>query len=79
MVIFTGVTRGASLDVSPAAHELLEALGTSWIEALDTDGAYDTPPPGPYVTAEQRLLEVFSLHDDVQGAFMQSLIPTSRL
>ena len=79
MVIFTGGMRGASLDVCPAAHELLESLGTRWIEELDADGACDIPPPGPYVAAERRLLEVFRLHDDVQGAFMQSLVPTSRL
>ena len=78
-VIFTGLTGGTSLDISPAAHKLLESLGTSWIEVYDTDGADDTPPPGPYVAAEQHLLEVFRLHDDVQGAFMHSLVPASDL
>ena len=77
VVIFTGLTDGTSLDISPAAHKLLVSLGTSWIEVYDTDGAYDTPPPGPDVTAEQHLLEVF--HDDVQGAFMHSLVPASNL
>ena len=79
VVIFTGVTSGTSLDIAPPAHKLLESLGTIWIEVHDADGAYDMPPPGPYVTIEQHLREVFRLHDDVQGAFMHSLIPASQL
>ena len=76
VVIFTGVTNG---DISRAARKLLESLGTNWIETLDSDGADDIPPPGPYVTAGQHLLEVFRLYNDVQGAFMHGLIPASHL
>ena len=74
-VIFTGLTDGTCVDISPAAHQLLESLGNSWIETLDTNDIDKTPPPGPYVTAGQHLLEVFRLYDDVQGAFMNGLIP----
>lgn len=75
-VIFTGVTSGTSLDISPAANKLLKSLGNNWVDTLDIDGADDIPPPGPYVTARQHLLEVFRLYDDVQGAFMNVLTPT---
>ena len=75
-VIFTGVTNG---HISQAARKLLESLGNSWIETIDTGGADDIPPPGPYVTAEQHLLEVFRLYNDGQGAFMHGLIPASHL
>ena len=76
VVIFTGVTNG---HISRAARKLLESLGTSWIETIDTDGTDDIPPPGPYITAGQHLLEVFRLYNDVQGAFMHGLIPASHL
>ena len=76
VVIFTGVT---NRDISQAAHKLLKSLGNSWVDTVDTDGADDIPPPGPYVTAGQHLLEVFRLYNDVQGAFMHGLIPASHL
>ena len=75
-VIFSGVTSGSSLDISPAANELLESLGTSWIEILDANDGDDTPLPGPYVTAGHHLLEIFRLYDDLQGAFMNGFIST---
>ena len=78
-VIFSGVTRGSSLDISPEANELLESLGTSWIEILDVNDGEDTPLPGPYVTAGHHLLEIFRLYDDLQGAFMNGFISTPYL
>ena len=75
-VIFTAVTGGTSVTISPAANKLLESLGTCWVETLDTDSKDDTPPPGPYVAAGQQLSEIFRLYDDFQGAFMNGLIPT---
>lgn len=74
-VIFIGVPSGTSPDISPAAYKLLESLGSRCVEPFDTDGADETPPPGPYVTAEQYLLEIFRIYDDVQGAFMNGIIP----
>lgn len=74
-VIFTGVTSGTSLDISPEAELLLKSLGMSWHEEFDVDAADNTPLPGPYVVAEQHLLEIFRLYTDSQGAFMNSLIP----
>lgn len=76
-VIFTGVASGASLDISPAANQLLASLGTSWIESFDMDDEDDIPPPGPYFTAGHHLLAIFRVYDDVQGAFMIGLIPTA--
>ena len=73
-VIFSG--SGSSLDISPAANELLESLGTSWIEILDVKDGDDTPLPGSYVTAGHNLLEIFRLYDDLQGAFMNGFIST---
>ena len=73
-VIFTAVTGRKSVTISPAAKNLLESLGTCWVQMLDTDGKDDTPPPGPYVAAGQQLSEVFRLYDDVQGAFMNGII-----
>lgn len=78
-VIFTGLTNGTCVDVSPAANQLLESLGNSWIETLDTNDIDKIPPPGPYVTAGQHLLEIFRLYDDVQGAFMNGIIPQRHL
>ena len=75
-VIFTSVTGGTSVTIFPAAKKLLESLGTCWVEMLDTDSKDDTPPPGPYVAAGQQLSEIFRLYDDVQGAFVNGLIPT---
>ena len=75
-VIFSGVTNGSSLEISPAAKELLESLGNSWIEILDVNDGDDTPSPGPYVTAGHHLLEIFRLYDDLQGAFMNGFIST---
>ena len=75
-VIFTAVTGGTSVTISPAAYKLLESLGTCWVETLDTDSKDDVPPPGPYVAAGQQLSEIFRLYDDFQGAFMNGLIPT---
>ena len=76
-VIFTGLTSGTSLDISRAARQLLEWLGTSWVEAYDHEAQDEIPPPGPYFTAEQHLLEIFKLYNDVQGAFINGLMPTS--
>ena len=73
-VIFTRVTSEARLEVSPAATKLLESLGNRWVQTFDTHDEDDAPPPGPYVTNEHHLLEVFRLYDDVQGAFMNGLI-----
>ena len=78
-VIFTGVTSGTYVDVSPAAYLLLKSLGNSWIETLDIDDIDQIPPPGPYVAAEQHLLEIFRLYDDIQGAFMNGIIPARHL
>ena len=76
-VIFSGVTSGSSLDIAPAANELLESLGTSWIEILDVNDGDDTPSPGPYVTDRHDLLEIFRLYDDLQGAFTNGSISTA--
>lgn len=73
-VIFTGVASEASLKVSPAATKLLKSLGNSWVQTFDTHDQDDAPPPGPYVTDKNNLLEVFRLYDDIQGAFMNGLI-----
>ena len=75
-VIFSGVTSGSSLDISPGANELLESLGTSWVEIFDVNDGDDSPLPGPYVTAGNHLLEIFRLYDDLQGAFMNGFIST---
>ena len=78
-VIFTGMMSGKCVDVSPAANQLLESLGNSWIETLDTDNIDEIPPPAPYVTAGRHLLEIFRLYDDNQGAFMNGLVPARDL
>ena len=75
-VIFSGVTSGSNPDISPVANELLESLGTSWIEIRDVNEGDDTPLPGPYVAAEHHLLEIFRLYDDHQGAFMTGFTST---
>ena len=75
-VVFSGVTSGSSLEISPAANELLESLGTGWVEILDVNDGDDIPLPGPYVTAGNHLLEIFRLYDDLQGAFMNGFIST---
>ena len=74
-VISTGVTSETSLDIPPAVYKLLESLGTSWVEPLDTDGVDEIPPSAPHVTAGQYLLQFFRIYDDVQGAFIDGIIP----
>ena len=73
--VFFTVADGRYPYKSPAAHQLLESLGTKWAEILDTGDEDDFPPPGPYVAARQHLLEVFKLNDDLQGAFINGLVP----
>lgn len=74
-VIFSELTKGSSLGISPAANNLLESLGTCWIGTYDVNDG-DDPLPGPYVTDGHHLLEIFRLYDDLQGAFMNSFIST---
>ena len=72
-VIFTEVDAG--FEVTPEAIELLKSLETTWIEVLEYGTTKDTPAPGPYITYEGQLLEVFRLYDDTQGAFVTSVVP----
>ena len=72
-VIFTNVDAG--FEVTPEATELLKSLGTTWVEVLNNGNTKDTPAPGPYITYEGQLLEVFRLYDDTQGAFVTSVVP----
>ena len=77
-IMFTEAAKGKSLDISPGAHKLLKSLGTAWIEVVETpdaDVTGATPLPGPYLTHGGHLLEIFRLYDDVQGAFITSLVP----
>ena len=77
VVIFIGVKVGARVDISPAACQLLDELGNRWHRTFEMDVIDEAPPPGPYLAAGQSLLEIFRLYDDVQGAFINGLIPTS--
>lgn len=72
-VIFTEVDAG--FEVTPEAIDLLKSLGTTWVEVLEYGATKDTPAPGPYITYERQLLEVFRLYDDTQGAFVTSVVP----
>ncbi|KAL9631985.1 MAG: hypothetical protein Q9164_005592 [Protoblastenia rupestris] len=81
-VIFTRVKSppsSPSLDISPSAYKLLESLGTKWLETIDNGFADDLPSAGPYFVARHKLREIVRLYDDVQGAFIQSLIPLPQL
>ncbi len=71
-VIFIG--NESTIDFSHDASDLLKSPGTTWIEFWNANSAGDAPPPGPYLTFEQHLLEVFRLYDDIQGAFMSGIV-----
>ena len=70
-VMFTGSSK---VQVTPEAIEMLHSAGTSWIEVVDANTP-STPPPGPYYVLGERMLDIWELHDDSQGAFLTSLIP----
>lgn len=73
-IIFVGAEDDAEIQIAPDARQMLEDMGTSWIETLN--GMYESEEfkPGPYVVLQHELLEIFRLHDDVQSAFMSSVI-----
>lgn len=73
-VIFTGGTE--SLQVSPEASDHLASLGTVWTE-IENDETVDRPSPGPYLASERQLWEARRLYDDMQGAFMTGIIPST--
>ena len=77
-VIFTRVKQppsSSSLDISPSARRLLRSLGTMWLDTIESNFVDDLPLPGPYLVVRRELREIVRLHDDVQGAFIQSLMP----
>ena len=76
-VIFTGV--GTKFSISREANDFLESKGTNWIEISDAETVDVNLPSGCYLTSGQQLLEIFALHDDVQGAFMAALISGTEL
>lgn len=73
-VTFTGGT--GSLQVSPKASEHLASLGTVWTE-IENDETVETPSPGPYLVSGWQLWEARRLYDDMQGAFMTGIIPST--
>ena len=77
-VIFSRVKyppSSSSLDISPSARRLLKSLGTMWLDTIESSLVDELPLPGPYIVVRRELREILRLHDDVQGAFIQSLMP----
>lgn len=66
------------VEITPGAQELLKSRGTKWIYVLDPRKAGTLPRPGPYIGSEQRLLEIWRLYDDTNGAFLTSLVPNPK-
>ena len=73
-VIFMGARDNAESQITPDARQMLESMGTNWIETPEAMNGREVPKPGPYLATQQDLLEIFRLYDDVQGAFMSSVI-----
>ena len=63
---------GVDLEITEAARQLLRSKGTTWIETVGTS---DDLRPGPYVARQGSLTPVWRLYDDVQGAFLHSILP----
>ena len=76
-VIFTGAVEG-HVKITRGARKLLRSLGNEWIHIIDIENVEATPKPGPYIASKQWLFEVWKLYDDVQGAFLASLIVDSK-
>lgn len=72
-VIFTCAAKD-DIEITPDADGLLKSLGTRWTDIRDVGSGDTIPPAGPYVAYRQRLLEVWKLYADVQGAFMASIM-----
>ncbi|KIX10283.1 uncharacterized protein Z518_01365 [Rhinocladiella mackenziei CBS 650.93] len=64
--------------ISPDALALLKLWGNEWCEALDGENEKSLPAPGVYFASRNRLLPVYKLYDDHQGAFLTSLIPSAQ-
>lgn len=73
-VIFVGGEDNAEIQIAPDAHQLLDGMGTSWIETLTGVNEGGQLKQGSYLALQQELLEIFRLYDDVQNAFMSSVI-----
>ena len=72
-VLFTGSPHVA---ITSGANDFLHSLGVSWIEIHILEASLvPAPLPGPYYVVNQQISEIWRLYNDVQGAFLTSLIP----
>jgi hypothetical protein len=71
-VIFTGPPK---TEVTPGAYQLLQSLGTTWIEVADTAHPASSAPPGIYHVIGKQLHYIWKLYEDSRGAFLTALVP----
>ncbi|KAF4628721.1 hypothetical protein G7Y89_g9427 [Cudoniella acicularis] len=71
-IIFTGSPK---VEFAPRAYELLQSLGTRWIEVADTANSASNSPPGLYYVIDKQLHDIWKLYEDSRGAFLTALVP----
>lgn len=65
----------ASKAISPGAIALLKSLNCEWIELCAKGNDGFPLGKGLYLVAEKKLFQVYKAYDDVQGVFLQGLLP----
>jgi hypothetical protein len=71
-VIFT---RSPKTEFTPGAYQLLQSLGTKWIEVADTAHPASSAPPGIYYVIDKQLHDIWSIYEGSRGAFLTALFP----